>query len=50
MKAQKESTLRKASLPVCLLIIQKLEEVFCHPLVVNARPAELTPSSDNVEF
>lgn len=46
MKTSKESTLRKASLPVRLLIIQKLEEMLSSPVATHS-PAELTPSSQS---
>lgn len=36
MKTRKESTLRKASLPVRLLIIQKLEEMLSSPVATRA--------------
>lgn len=42
--------MRKGSLPVCLLIIQRLEERSCHPLVVNTRPAESRPSFHNAQY
>lgn len=47
MKTEKEPTRRKVTLPVCSLIIQKLEETSCHPPGVHTHPAELTPSSNN---